>query len=347
MGMITGNVNMGLDKDTQRILGQMASGLDADAPLPTIDESRVNLHDLFVEYAPQRKAVKSYKRCLLDGRCGSFPIDIFWPYLEPKQLAPLVLFIHGGGWVQGGLQSYQNLVRHFCAEAGVAVISVGYHLAPEHKFPSALHDCHNALQWAVDNAEDLGIDADRIILMGDSAGGNLVAALNIFNQQQSRIPITGQFLLYPLLNVSAASHYPSRDEFGQGEYLISNEHIRWAREHYLENPELADSPLVSPFLSNELSLQPRSFIMTAGCDPLRDEGRAYHDKLLAAGVDSEYVCVAGTIHGFLSLAASISAGRDGLSLVVCKLREFLSGNTGTEYPQGQNTDSHLSELAYD
>ena len=313
-----------LDRDTLQFLSEPEPYLQVQAPAPTIAQSRANINDLFNKHAPESKTVARHQRHQLSNGCGEFPIDIFWPPTNShKQALPLVIYLHGGGWFQGDLECYENLVRNLCVEAGIVVINVGYHLAPEHKFPCGLTDGYAALEWAIKQQQQLNIDPQRIAIMGDSAGGNLTAALAVMNQQKQNYRLAAQFLLYPVLDVTPESNYPSRDQYGQGDFLLRTDQIHWTREQYLNDQSQASNPLVSPLLHNDLSSLPKTYIMTAECDPLRDEGKAYSEKLKAAGVECEYCCMEGTIHGFLSLAGSISAGRNGISILAEKLKEYL------------------------
>ncbi len=297
--------------------------LSEQAAPQSLEEARACVHALFSQYGPPMAEINRREQFQIDNRLGQFAVECYWPTTHHRDPLPLLLFLHGGGWVQGELATYHGLASQLCAQAGVVVASVGYHLAPEHPYPHGLEDCYTALEWAVDHAEQLGIDTHKIIVMGDSAGGNLATVLTRLNQQRRNLPIQAQILCYPMVDVSLDAQYPSRLHFGQGEYLLQNSQIEASRECYITDPQQATDPFVSPLFSPNLNDLPRALILTAEFDPLRDEAKCYHDKLLAGGTVSEYHCVPGTIHGFLSLAKKLDAGKDGLEFLAGKIRQYL------------------------
>jgi acetyl esterase len=210
---------------------------------------------------------------------------------------PVVAFLHGGGWVIGGLDTHDNMARHICRGAGAVVVSADYRLAPEHPFPAAAEDAVAVARWLAGNPGEVGGDG-RLAVAGDSAGGNLSA---VAAQQLTKegTPLAGQFLIYPA--VDAKGGYPSRAENAEG-YFLEQASIDWFLGHYAgPSPDETD-PRLSP-LYGDLSGLPPAIIVTAEFDPLRDEGEAYGKALEAAGVRADVRRYAGMIHGFFDMGA--------------------------------------------
>ncbi|MDQ8755434.1 alpha/beta hydrolase [Sphingosinicella sp. LHD-64] len=232
------------------------------------------------------------------GGDGERPARLYRPRGEAPQ--PVVLFLHGGGWSLGGIEDYDILVHDLATQSGVAFLSLDYRLAPEHGYPAALEDVAAALAWLRDAAPRFGLRTDRIGLMGDSAGGNL-AAVTAWLERGSDPTIAGQWLIYPMTDVSRPHEdFPSRLVCGDGDLFLTRGAIDAARAWYLDQrTDLAVDPRVSPLNADPAGLPPTQIIV-AGCDPLRDEGRDYHDRLAAAGVETSWRCYDSTIHAFLS-----------------------------------------------
>ncbi len=255
---------------------------------------------------------------------GEIDIRIYTPRpIIASQSLPIVLHFHGGGFVAGDLDTHDAIARYYCKHADVIVVAVGYRLAPEHPFPSAVDDAYAAVSWAVEHSHELHGDASRVAVTGDSAGGNLSAAVCQLAKERRGPRIAFQALVYPVVDFDLAAAYPSRAQFGGGEYFLSNRDMEWFGSLYLTDAQRQAHDLrVSP-LAGDLRALPPALVVTAGCDPLRDEGKAYADRLSAAGVPVEYRCFEQTIHGFMSFAGAIPAGLDGLSFVAARLRAAL------------------------
>ncbi|MFK4084280.1 alpha/beta hydrolase [Kribbella sp. NPDC020789] len=210
----------------------------------------------------------------------------------------LLVFLHGGGWVVGDLDTHDALCRVIAADAGIRVLSVDYRLAPEAPAPTAAEDAIAAFTWAVEHAEDLGVDPALVAVGGDSAGGNLAAV--VAQQTVARdLPRPAlQVLLYPALDL--VGRRPSRDLFGEN-LLLTEEDILWYRDHYTPDPALRPTPLVSPLLAPDLTNLPPALITTAGFDPLRDEGTEYAAALTAAGVPVTHLNHPTLPHGHYNL----------------------------------------------
>ncbi len=243
------------------------------------------------------------------------------PASAPATGAPGVVYFHGGGWVGGSIESHDGVCRTLASRAGAVVVSVDYRLAPEHPFPAAPHDAIAATRWVLGNAGLVGIDAGRVAVAGDSAGGNLAAVVCQALRDEAARPAF-QVLVYPATDLTRA--LPSHAMFASS-YFLSRAAGDWYLGHYLRGPEDALDPLGSPLFAKDLSRLPPALVVTAGFDSLRDEGRAYAEKMRAAGVETEYVCIDGQAHGFFSMAGVLRDGARVLDLAASRLRAALGG----------------------
>jgi acetyl esterase len=234
-------------------------------------------------------------------------------------LAPLLIYYHGGGWVIGDLDSHDDVCRKLARDAHCSVIAVDYRLAPEHPAPAALDDCIAATQWIFANAKSLGIDAARIAIGGDSAGGNLAALVAM----RVDVKPVFQLLVYPATDMRM--DYPSHVENAQG-YLLTADLMHWFINHYLQGDEQSmRTPLYSPILSDDAMLKksPPTLVITAEFDPLRDEGEAYAARLAAAGIPTSMVRFNGQIHGFFSMSELLDDAAAAIALSASYLRKHL------------------------
>ena len=234
--------------------------------------------------------------------------------------APLLIYYHGGGWVIGDLDSHDDICRKLAREAHCSVIAVDYRLAPEHPAPAALDDCVAATQWIFANAKSLGIDASRIAIGGDSAGGNLAALVAM----HADVKPVFQLLVYPVTDMRM--DYPSHIENAQG-YRLTADLMHWFIKHYLQGDEQSmRTPLYSPILSDDATLQksPPTLVITAEFDPLRDEGEAYAARLAAAGVPTSMVRFNGQIHAFFSMSELLDDAAAAIALSASYLRKYLN-----------------------
>jgi len=232
----------------------------------------------------------------------------------------LLVFLHGGGWVVGDLDTHDALCRALAADAGLRVLSVDYRLAPEAPAPTAAEDAIAAFSWAVEHAEDLGVDPALIAIGGDSAGGNLAAV--VAQQTVTRdLPRPAlQVLLYPAVDL--VGRRPSRDLFAD-DFLLTEEDILWYREHYTPDPAIRPDPIVSPLLADSLTGLPPALITTAGFDPLRDEGIEYAEALTAAGVSVTHLNHPGLPHGHYNLQAVPGATAEAITTLAEHLKAAL------------------------
>lgn len=229
------------------------------------------------------------------------PIRVFFPP-QNRQTFPVLLFFHGGGWVTGSLDSYDKMCTLLSEKTDHVVISVEYRLAPEHKFPAALEDCYYVTQHFIRHAKDYGIDPHKISLIGDSAGGNLSAAVSLMaRDQKSHMPCK-QILIYPAtdsLKPGSSSPYLSMNENGS-DFLLTRERIRDYMEMYHNNDEDWENAYFAPMKAETLENQPDTLVIVAEFDPLRDEGEAYARRLAQ---DENFVvchCARDAVHGYLT-----------------------------------------------
>lgn len=235
---------------------------------------------------------------------------------------PAIVFFHGGGFVVGDLNCYDPLCRMLANESGCRVVSVEYRLAPEHKFPAAVDDCYIASNWVEKNAAALGIDANRIAVAGDSAGGNLAAVCTLLAKARGAPKIAFQLLIYPA--VSANLHTESAQTFAEG-YFLDLKTIRWFMGHYAPGAS-ANDPQLIPMAAEDFSGLPPAYIITAGCDPLRDGGAEYAAKLKGAGVAVAHVDYPTMIHGFCHMLGLLPIAREAVAAAAKATMEALDGS---------------------
>jgi acetyl esterase len=224
-----------------------------------------------------------------------------------------MVYFHGGGWVVCDLNTHDVVCRRIARRAGAVVVSVDYRLAPEHKFPAAVVDCYAAVVWVEANAVRLGIDPNRIAVGGDSAGGNLGAVISLKSRDENGPAIALQVMVYPVTDLSSFTT-SSYQEFAAG-YQLTKADMEWFRDHYLPSSEDALNPYASPLLARDLRGLPPALIITAECDPLRDEGEAYARRLTAAGVPVTCTRYEGMIHPFFSFSGAIPQALDAIRQV--------------------------------
>ena len=312
---------MALDDDTASLLSQMAS---AGAPALhelEVEPARLALKEVTVLHDIAEEPVASMEqRTLTFATNQQVNIRVYRPAAEPSP-SLLVLF-HGGGWALGDLDTHDNMCRYLCHHARPVVVNVEYRLAPEHPFPEGLEDCIATTRWVYEHAVELGSTQADLAVIGDSAGGNLAAVVCQLARQSGGPRIAKQVLLYPSVDLSETGDFASREEFGGGEYFLSTSDVNWMSKMYLPKGAAPNDARVSPLHARDLSGLPQTLVITAGHDMLRDEGKAYADKLEAAGNQAvSYLNFASTIHGFCSFGGAISAGEQALARVAQWLRE--------------------------
>lgn len=248
-------------------------------------------------------AVDSITDVKLTGADRPIPARIYRPGGAGPR--PTVLYLHGGGFVLGSVATHDVFCRELCLKTGAVVVSVDYRLAPEHPFPAAPDDCVAAGRWVAAHIDELGGDAGRIAVAGDSAGGCLTAVVSQ-DLAESGVDLAGQLLIYPLTDVTA--DYPSRERNGSG-YYLDQQALEFFAKHYITDfAQLAD-PRVSPMRHPKLSALPPTVVVTAEFDPLCDQGAAFAEAVADAGVDVTYRCFPGLIHGFIHFGPLVSSAQ--------------------------------------
>ena len=282
---------MPLDPQLQPIIDLLGGALDAHQKTPQ------ELREMTAAVMPRDESgLAEVTDLKVDGAVGPLAARLYRP--EGAAGGPVIVFFHGGGWVMGSLDSHDNTAGRMAAESGCTVVSIDYRLAPETKFPGPLEDCYAATAWVAANAGDLDVDAGRVAVAGDSAGGNLAAAVALLARERGGPTLAFQLLIYPAADITL--DYPSFAENGDLGYILSTKDMAWFIEHYTGGAEGVDWR-AAPIQADDLSGLPPAVVVTAELDPLRDEGEAYAEKLRAAGVPTESIRGEGMCHGFYGL----------------------------------------------
>ena len=258
------------------------------------------------------------------GPAGFIPLRVYVPRRSGARV-PGIVWYHGGGWVIGGIESHEAQLRLLADETRCAVIAVDYRLAPEHRFPAAADDALAAFRWTTERAHRYGIDPERLALGGDSAGGNLAAVVARMLRDTALPQPLVQALVYPVTDLRQTT--ASYRTFSDG-YFLTASTMAWFVRHYLGDRKLELDPRASPLLEPDLRGLPKSYVFTAGFDPLRDEAHAYADALDAAGVPVRYVCYESLIHGFMAMTRGVRAARRAVSEIAACLRQELGVGDG-------------------
>jgi acetyl esterase/lipase len=305
---------MPIDPQAQALLDQFAALGGQPLSSMSVPDARRAMETLASMRAappPIQSAVDRH----IAGPAGEIPLRIYRPS-APAPL-PLLVYFHGGGWVLGGIKTHDGVCRELANGAGCVVVSVDYRLAPEHKFPAAAEDCYAATQWAAAHAAELGADAKRLAVGGDSAGGNLAAVVPQMARDRGGPPIIFQLLVYPATD--AAFDTPSYRDNAEG-YLLTTGDMRWFWNHYLNGPADAANPVASPLRAERLTGLPAALVITAEFDPLRDEGEQYAHKLEAAGVPARLTRYDGMIHGFFGMSNMMDKAKSAMREACANLR---------------------------
>jgi len=308
-----------LDPQAQAVL----EGMEAEnvPPLQALstEHARALLRELFVrenkaEILPDSVSMQDLT---IEGPESPIPIRVYRP--EGDGPFPGLVYVHGGGWVVGGLDEYDDVCAKLAAQAGRVVVSVDYRLAPEHPFPAAVDDSYAALQWTADHTDLLNVQPDRIAMGGDSAGGNLTAATALMARDEDGPDIERQVLIYPAVNSPDIHQYESYEENGEG-YFLEYDTMEWFYDRYVQRATDQRNAYAFPILADDLSDLPPATVITAGFDPLRDEGIEYAERLEAAGVPADHEHYEGMIHGFVSLSEELDSGQAAIETVADHLR---------------------------
>jgi acetyl esterase len=282
--------------------------------------------------APQVALVQDLQAA---GPHGAIPLRLYKPLVKASaQALPVLVYFHGGGWVIGDLDTHDTLCRELANGSGCAVVAVDYRMGPENRFPAAVDDCLAATRWVHDNAASLGLDASRLAVGGDSAGGNLAAVVSILARDlgdasaagiasgaATAVPIAFQLLIYPSTDMRrlSASHQTN----GQG-YVLTADTIAYFQGHYTGDDAKYLDWRASPLLCGNLANLPPAFVMTAGYDPLRDEGLAYAQRLTEAGNRATHLCFERQIHGFITMGRVIDEANAAVAICASELKRAIA-----------------------
>ena len=309
-----------LDPQAQALMQLMIDKGVPPVHTMTPEEARASYRSRRAFTQPDAPEVFKVEDKLVSANGVSVPVRVYHPHAaQSHSTLPGLVYLHGGGWTIGDLDTHDVLCRSLCLQAGIVVVSVDYRMGPEHKFPAAYDDSVAAFNWTVAHAANLGIDASRIAIGGDSAGGNLAAAACLGLRGQSVQPAF-QLLIYPATIMWQDT--PSYHANGKG-YMLTKESIAYYTENYLRNREDAKDWRASPQLADSHAGLPPAFVMTAGFDPLRDEGLMYANALTKAGVSSQYICFERQIHGFITMGRVMQEANTAVSLCASALKTHL------------------------
>jgi acetyl esterase len=306
---------MPLDPQAQQLLEQLAS--TGAPPLHTLSpvEAREATAVMFRVPPEKEEPVARIENRTIPGPAGAIPVRIYTP--AGNGPFPVLVYIHGGGWVICDLDTHDAACRSLTNQAGCVTVSVDYRLAPEHKFPAAVEDSYAATLWAAEHARELNGDPGRIAVGGDSAGGNLAAAVALMARDSGKPNLCFQLLVYPAVDGSLATE--SMRAFK--DYFLTPELVSYFWNHYVRSDADRKNPLASPTLAGNFRGLAPALIITAEFDPLRDEGEAYGEKLRAAGVPVAITRYNGMIHGFFTMADVLDQGKQAVAESAAALKK--------------------------
>lgn len=313
--------NFMLDPQAQALLDKARR--EGARPLSTMvpEQARIAYRDSRFPTRPAPVVVDTLRDFFVPGSSGPIPVREYRPMGTAKtDLLPALVFFHGGGWVVGDCDTHDVLCRELCHLAGCAVFSVDYRLGPENPFPAAFDDALAAMTWLSRQARDLAINADCLAVGGDSAGANLAAVVALALRDAADVSLAGQLLVYPVTDLRCAT--ASYQHCGEG-YVLSAQDMFYFRKHYISNPSDFTDWRASPLLADDHSGLPPALVLTAGFDPLRDEGRLYADQLSAAGNAVQYICFERQMHGFLGMGRVIDEANTAVRLCADWLKRHL------------------------
>lgn len=307
-----------LDPQAKAFL-QLLEGREETAAL-TPEENRQRGAELRKLAGPAESVAKveEYK---IPVKNGEIKARIYTP--EGQGAFHIFIYLHGGGWVMGDLEIADSPCRSIANRAECIVVSVDYRLAPEYKFPTPLEDCYAAAKWVANHAEEWNGDPAKIAIGGDSAGGNLAAAVTLMARDLGGPTFMSQVLIYPVTALTFST--PSYRKNGKG-YFLTYESMAWFTKHYLAEEEDRLNAYAAPLLAEDFNDLPPALIITAEYDPLRDEGFAYADRLDNAEVPVVFTCYEGMIHGFFWMAGIMDKGKQAIGQVANYLKSSFHEN---------------------
>jgi acetyl esterase len=311
-----------LHPQTQALVDAMARMNLVPPDKLSVEQAREQFRRTRIPFVARPQEVAAAKDVTIPGHGGGLRIRAYRPQGSgPEERLPALVYFHGGGWVFGDLDSHDPLCRELSNLARCAVISVDYRLAPENRFPAAVDDAISAIRHVEQNATEFGIDGTRLAAGGDSAGGNLAAVAALTFRDQGEPQLKLQVLIYPVTDFSMDA--PSYTRIANG-FTLSRERMGYFRGLYLRGPTDAADWRASPLKAKDMSRLPPALLIAAGYDPLVDEGKAYADRLTAAGVPVTYTCYEGMVHGFVSMAGAIDAGHTAIAEAAAALKRAFS-----------------------
>ncbi|HEX5226567.1 MAG TPA: alpha/beta hydrolase [Bryobacteraceae bacterium] len=312
---------MALHAQCKFILDQMAAAGGPPMEQMTPQELRADRAakaDAMAVLAGPLQQVARVENRTVPGPAQPIPIRTYWPRAGAD--LPVLVYYHGGGWVAGSLDGVDRTLRALTNASGCIVISVDYRLAPEHKFPAAVEDADASLRYVAEHAQEFGVDPNRIAVGGDSAGGTLATVACLIARDRGGPKVAFQLLIYPATDYF--DDHPSMREYAQG-HLLTRPAMDYFWNHYLRNREDGRHPHASPIYAESLAGLPPAFVLTAECDPIRDQGEIYAARLRASGVPVSLKRYEGAIHAFFNLGGAIDAGREAVADSAQALRAAL------------------------
>ncbi len=292
------------------------SGLPATHTVPPPD-ARKMYRDRRAYSQPAPPPVASVRDDAAPGMHGAIPLRIYRPRgTTADEVLPVLVFYHGGGWTIGDLDTHDTLCRELCNGARACVVAVDYRMGPEHRFPAAVDDSLAATYWVQREAAALKIDPARIAVGGDSAGGNLAAVVALAARDAGDLRLVFQLLIYPATDMRRGA--PSHTSNGQG-YLLTSDTMNYFHDHYIDDARHDADWRASPLLAASLAGLPPALIVTAGFDPLRDEGMQYAVRLTEAGCRAVQVCFERQIHGFITMGRVLDDANTAVALCAAEL----------------------------
>jgi acetyl esterase len=307
---------MTLDPIFETMLGQDAP---PDITKLSPQDARTIMHPMFLAMAAKDVPIGKVDTFAARGPAGDIALRVYTP-VAAGATTPGIVFFHGGGFVLGTLDMYDALCRILANESGARVVSVDYRIAPEHPFPAAVEDSFAALKWVEANALEFCIDANALAVAGDSAGGNLAAVVSQLARTGGP-KIAFQLLIYPLMTMAQETESMRRLAHG---YFLDRPTMHWFGRHYIPKGTDLNDPRLSPLSAANVSGLPPAYVLTAGYDPLRDEGVHYAQRLRDAGVAATHVDYPGMIHGFISMAAMVPLANEALAAAARACRVALA-----------------------
>ena len=316
---------MPLHPQAKAVLDAMAARGDKPVEESTPAEvraSRAANAQAMAELAGPEQPVARVENRTIPGPAQPVPVRVYWPAADKK--LPVLVYFHGGGWVFGNIGSVDRTCRLLANTVGCVVVNADYRLAPEHKFPAAAEDAYAVVSYIASHPEQFNADVDRIAVGGDSAGGNLATVACLMARDRGGPKLAFQLLVYPVTDYDCDR--PSLTE--NDGYLLTKATMKYFWGHYVASPEEARHPYASPINAKSLAGLPPALVITAECDPLRDQGEAYAHRLKAFGVPVTAKRYDGAIHVFFQMSAAIDSGREAVADAAAALRRAFAADSG-------------------